>query len=122
MLKTLTKTQSLKCRKGADTLLLLFLVMFSDNRESFPPTFSLDVPCMNGNYRSKTHYSNNGEKGQKQGWQKNGSSLFFCATGIYYPVTSASQGTLNMITNTFPLFLSQLEEQPWETSHCQLLL
>ena len=90
--------------------------MFSENRESFPLTFSPGVPCMNGNFRSKTHHRNNGRKCQKQDWQKNGSSPFFCATGIYYPVTAASRGTLNMITSTFLLFLSQLEEQPRETS------
>lgn len=58
------------------------------------------------------------ENGKKQGWQKNGWSSFLCPTGIHYPVTAASRGALNTITSTFLLFLSQLEEQPWKTSHC----
>jgi len=117
VLKTLTKTQcqSLKCTKAAGILLLLFLVMFSENRESFPHTHTHlppEIPCTNGNFRSKNHNGKNGGKGQNQGWQKNGSSPFFCATGIHHPATAASRGTLNMITSTFLPFLSQLEEQP----------
>lgn len=53
-------------------------------------------------FRSETHHRNSRGKGQKQSWQKNGLSPFFRATGIYYPVIVASQGTLNDCKHFLP--------------------
>lgn len=124
MLKTLAKTQCQRVwsAQKEQTSCPCFCQSFSDNKESFPPTFSLGTPYTNGNFRSKIPCRNNEAGGETKPRLAEECLFIFplCCRNILSCHCSLTRHT--MITSIVLLFLNQLEDQPQETSHCQLLL